>query len=63
MHAWHTLTTCRSLTDMEPIPWTAAYLWAQSENMNRDSLSDLWYYIQILDDVYLTVVAEKRKNV
>lgn len=48
---------------MEPIPWTAACLWAQSENMSRDSLSDLWYYIQILDDVYLTVVAEKRKNV
>ena len=62
-YAWDALTTCRSLADMDPIPWTAVHMWAQAEDMSRDSRDDLWYYIQKMDDVFLKIVADKRKNV
>lgn len=38
-------------------------MWAEREHMNRDSEEDLWYFITQMDDVYLKLQAERRKDV
>ena len=57
--AFYDLDTERSLSDLQPIPWSKTMAYADRYGLNE---SDLWYFIREADNAFLHKLAERRKQ-
>ena len=45
-----------------PIPWTAIHLWGLDAELDDEQMSDLIYFVSILDTAFINYQTEKRKR-